>query len=107
MLRALEDLARRTELNDSTRIHDSNPIGEARDYREVVGHVDHRHPYIGPQPHKFFEQSRLCDDVEASSWFVQDDDRRFADKCNRDTHALLLAAGELVGKSRLKLVRAR
>jgi hypothetical protein len=41
MLRATQDFARWTLLDDSTRIHHSDPIGEACNHREVMGHVDH------------------------------------------------------------------
>src|SRR5580704_16959508 len=101
MLRTLEDFACRTELNDSTGVHHSDPVGKARDYSEVMRHVDHRNAYLCAQPDQFIEQSRLCDYVKAGRWLVQDDHGRFANKRNRDTYALLLAARELVGESPL------
>jgi hypothetical protein len=90
VLWALQDFARWTVLNDSTRVHDRDPIGEAGNDREVMRHVDHRYPHLGTQPHELIKQPRLCDDVQARSWFVENDHGGFADERDRDAHALLL-----------------
>ena len=58
--------------------------------------VHHRQPALAPQALDLVEDARLGDDVEAGRRLVEDDERRLADERDRDRHALLLAAGELV-----------
>ena len=44
VVRPLEKLDRRADLNDGSLVHHDDLVGERQRLRLVVGHVDHRHP---------------------------------------------------------------
>ena len=83
-------------LDDPPRVQHRDPVRDLRDHCEVVRDVDHRELPLAAQPLDLVQHARLRDDVEPGRRLVEHDDRRFADECQRDRHALLLPAGELV-----------
>ena len=96
VLRPGEDVRGTTFLDDPPGVHDGDPVGDLGDDGEIVRHVHHRQAALAAQPVDLVEHASLRHDVEPRRRLVEHDERRLAHERDRDHHALLLAAGELV-----------
>ncbi len=96
MARVLEHVPGRPFLDDPARIHHGHSVGDARDDREVVRHVDHREAPLDTQATKLLEHVSLGDDVQSGRRLVEHDKRRLARERHRDHDALLLPTRKLM-----------
>ena len=87
-----QDLCGGALLDDPSRVHDCQPVREAGDHGEIVGHVEHRHALLPAQARELVQDARLGDHVQPGGRFVEHDYRRLADEGHRDADALLLSA---------------
>ena len=87
----------RSFLDDAARVHHRQPLGDGGQHREVVGDEDHGQPALGLDPRQEGEHLGLDHHVERGRGLVGDQEAGIAGEGHGDHHALLLAAGELVG----------
>jgi hypothetical protein len=78
--------------DDSSRVHDRDPIGKLRYYGEVVGDVEHRDLLALAHAGKLREDLRLGDYVQSGRGLVEHEHGRLGRERGGDAHALLLAA---------------
>jgi hypothetical protein len=62
--RLLEDSRSRAFLDDASRVHHRDPVGDRRDDGEIVRDVDDRDAELVLQARDLREQVRLRDDIE-------------------------------------------
>ena len=95
MRRLAKHLSTRSRLDDSTCVHDGDPVGKLVDDCEIVRHVDERRPAVPSELAHEVEHARLGRDVETRGRFVENNNSRPARERHGDCNALLLAAREL------------
>ena len=95
--RLLEDVDRRRLLDEPARIHDPQAISDVGVHRHVVGDEQHRRAELELCVADHGEHVLLHDDVKRRRRLVGDDEFGMTEGGERDGHALLHAAGELVG----------
>ena len=96
MLRVVEDVARRTALDDLTGVHDHDTLGDLGDHAEIVADEQDGDTRVGLDLTQHVEDMRLDRHVEGRRRLVGNQQRRFARQCHGDHHALAHAAAELV-----------
>ena len=96
---ATQDLVPGALLDDSTPVHDRDPVREHVDDREVVTDEQARELQALLQLLQQVEESGLHRDVERARRLVRDEQFRGERECPGDADALALAAGELVRDS--------
>ena len=92
----VEELLRRSELDDPARVHDGHARRERPYHRQIVADVERRGAVQGRQLSHRPEHMRLGGHVEAGRGLVEHDHPRTARERHRQADALLLAAGELM-----------
>ena len=96
MRRLGEDLLARPLLDDPPRVHDREPAAHGGERREVVRDEEDGEPEVALEVLEQPQHLRLHHHVERRRRLVGDQQLRVARERERDQHALLLAAGELV-----------
>jgi hypothetical protein len=104
MLRCVEHLRDRADLDQHPVLHHGDAVGDLGDDAEVVGDEEHAHaaadglaigsPTALDRPDQR-QDLRLGRDVERRRRFVGDQQRRLECQGHRDHHPLPLATGEL------------
>src|SRR5262245_36718378 len=96
VLRPVEDLLRRTFLQDAALVHEHHAIGRAAGEAHLVRHHHHGH---APLPHLAHHREHAAHElgVERAGRLVEQHDARLERQCARDGDALLLSARELAG----------
>jgi hypothetical protein len=92
MSRIGEHLGRRAGLDDATEIHDSHPLRELRDHRQLVRHEDHRKPALTRERPEHIEHLGLDGHVECADRLIGDEKTGPHGQCSGDGHSLALAA---------------
>ncbi len=96
VLGVLEDLPRRSLLDDLALRHDADAVGDASDDAEIMSDEQHAHAVFGLQAGQQFEDLRLNGDVERRRRLVGDQELGPVGERHGDHHALALAAAQLV-----------
>src|SRR6266480_3894906 len=96
VLRRMEHVADRTDLDDAARIHDRDAIGGLGDDAHVVRDQHHRRAAFARDALHEHDDLRLHRHVERRGRLVGDQQDRLRGERERDDHALAHAAGELV-----------
>ena len=99
-----EDRVARAALDDPPRVHDRHAVSELGHHGQVVADVDGGHLVAVAQVADGLEHAGLGGDVKARRRLVADDHVRAAGERHRDGHALLLAAGQLMGVAAQEVV---
>ena len=89
----------RVELHERSFVEDAHAIGERERLALVVGDVDRRGPGFTGQCRDLEAKLFASIGVEVGERFVKEDESHVGGQCPRQSYALLLAAGELVGVS--------
>ena len=95
-----------TQLDDSTGVHDRNPIGKVGNDRKIVGDVQRGDLVCSAQLTNCFQNVSLCADIESGRRLVEHDHRRAAGKRHGQPDSLLLPTAELMRISPQELRRA-
>ena len=82
--------------DDSTRIHDRDPVCQPGNDAQIMGDPDDRHPELLLQPLDQAKDLSLNRDVERRRRLVGNQERRVAGKRHRDHYPLPHAARELM-----------
>ena len=96
MLRAVDHVGDRPDLDDAPGVHHGDAIGGLGDHAHVVRDQHHRGAVLAAQPLQQLDDLRLDRDVERGRRLVGDDEPRLRRERERDHDALAHAAGELV-----------
>ncbi len=92
-----EDLLDWRSFHHFPSVHHPHPIGDAGDNAQVVGDVHDGRVEVAAQLGDQVQHSRLDGYVQGGGRLVHDQQRRVVEQGHGDDHALLLAAGDLVG----------
>ena len=93
----LEELLGGPLLHDVAALHEDHAVGDVAGEAHLVGHDDHRHALLGQLAHDVEDAAHQLG-VERARGLVEEHDVGLHRQGARDGHALLLAAGELVGE---------
>ena len=96
MLRAVQDIGRRTLLDHLAMLQHDHAVGDIGHDAEVMGDEHHRHVATALQVADQFQDLRLRRDVERGGRLVGDQHGRFERKRHGDHRPLTLAAGQLM-----------
>src|SRR6266571_736815 len=96
MQRLLENLVRRSDLDDAARVHDGNPVADFRKHGEIMRNDDEGGAHRSSDSLDQLQNLRLDGDIHRAGRLIHDDDFRIVRQGNRDDHALAHPAGELV-----------
>ena len=96
MLRRLEDLFGRAELDDATEVHHRDAVGDVPREPEIVGDDEDRDAGLVDEPAHELQDLAPHRRVEARHRLVGDEQAWLEHHCARDHHALPLTAGHLV-----------
>ena len=104
VLGIIEDRAHGSGLDGLAGVHDGHPVAELGDDAEVVRDEQHRQVALGGKVAQELEDLQLRRDVERGGGLVGQHDAGGAGERGGDQQALALAAGELVGIARERLL---
>ena len=92
----IKNLCRRSGLDDASVVHQVKTAGNAASKGDVVRDQQHRLARLGKIVDHVQHLAGIAR-VECAGWFVQEKDPRFNRHGPGDGHALLLAAGKILG----------
>ena len=96
MLRIVDHLLHRADLDDPAGVHHGDAVGGLGDHAHVVGDQHHRGAVVAAEALQELDDLRLDRDVERGGGLVGDDEARVGAEGEGDHHALAHPAGELV-----------
>src|SRR5438093_3451743 len=100
MLRAPEQRASRSELDDPAEVHHGDTMADVLDHREIVRDKKVRQVELALEIDEQVDDLGLHRDIERRHRLVADDELRPRRKRTRDPEALALSAGKFVRISR-------
>ena len=100
MLRAPKQRASRGELHDPAEIHHGDTVADMFDHREIVRDEKVRQVELALEIDEQVDNLSLDRNIEGRHRLVADDELRPRSKRPRDSKALALPPGKLVGVSR-------
>ena len=99
MLRSVEDLLARTDLDDPPQIHHRDAVADMADHREIMRDEQIGEPELVLQVFEQVDHLRLDRDVERRNRLVEDQQFRVERQSPGDADALALAARKLMRKA--------